>query len=155
MQTPLERTYYEQFIKNVKDLSSMSVDELLDEDEYLNKIKLRRTLREQDCSFVDEGPSSLPLLVLDLDETLIHCLKDQNSIGQYEALLYLPGKTPIVLRYNIRPYAREFLEEMSRYFLVYVYTASEYTYARTLLDSIDPERIYVKRIFDRRFCCVT
>ena len=133
----------------------MSVDELLDEEEYLNKIILRRTLKELDYSFPEESPSNLPLLVLDLDETLLHCLKDQTSSGQYESLLYLPGKTPIVLRYNIRPFAREFLEEVSRYYLVYVYTASEYSYARTLLDSIDSDRVYVKRIFDRRFCCVT
>ncbi len=156
MSTPLERIYYEHFIKNLKDIGSMTKDELLDEEEYLDKVRLRRVLKEEDCAFVLENLPSLPLLVLDLDETLLHCLKDNNhGYAAHETILNLPGKSPITLKFNIRPHAREFLEEMSRHYNIFVYTASEYAYARTLLDAIDPQRLYVKRVFDRRFCCIT
>jgi len=61
-------------------------------------------------------------LVLDLDETLIHCL-DQQEI------------TPL-----IRPGTEKFLEEMSKYYEIVIFTASVKDYADTILDQLDPEK---------------
>ena len=64
-------------------------------------------------------------LVLDLDETLIHCL-DQQEI------------TPL-----IRPGTEKFLEEMSKYYEVVIFTASVKDYADTILDQLDPEHKFI------------
>jgi len=152
--TARDKIYFEQYIKNIKDLTSMATDELLDEEEYLDKIKMRKHLKEVESAF-PEVPFEKPLLVLDMDETLVHCLKDNHKEGWSEIIYLAPNKQPISLRYNIRPFAREFLEEMSNLFEIYVFTASEIGYARTLIQTIDPNRKFVKKIFDRRFCCVT
>ena len=64
-------------------------------------------------------------LVLDLDETLIHCL-DQQEI------------TPL-----IRPGTEKFLEEMSNYYEVVIFTASVKDYADTILDQLDPEHKFI------------
>ena len=64
-------------------------------------------------------------LVLDLDETLIHCL-DQQEI------------TPL-----IRPGTEKFLEEMSKYFEIVIFTASVKDYADTILDQLDPEHKFI------------
>lgn len=152
---PLDLTIYNQFLKNMKDLSSMASDELIDEEEYLEKIKLRKTLKEKDCSFLEDGPSVLPLLILDLDETLVHCVKDPTKDASFRAEYTGNNQQKVLLRYNVRPHAQKFLEEMSQYFTLFVFTASEAGYARTLVAAVDPERAFIKRVFDRRFCCVT
>ena len=64
-------------------------------------------------------------LVLDLDETLIHCL-DQQEIN------------PL-----IRPGTEKFLEEMSNYYEVVIFTASVKDYADTILDQLDPEHKFI------------
>ena len=64
-------------------------------------------------------------LVLDLDETLIHCLDQQEIM-------------PL-----IRPGTKKFLEEMSNYYEVVIFTASVKDYADTILDQLDPEHKFI------------
>jgi len=40
---------------------------------------------------------------------------------------------------NIRPFARECLAELSKYFEIIVFTASHSCYANVVLDHLDPE----------------
>ena len=151
-----DKIYYEQFLKNVKDLSNMSKDFLFDEEEYLDKIRLRRVLKEQDSAFL-EGESALPLLVLDLDETLIHCLKPDAESNDFTVKTgYSTGNGQwVAMRVNVRPMATEFLQEMSNHFTIFVFTASEIQYAKTAVKLVDPDQRYIRRVLDRRFCCVT
>ena len=65
-------------------------------------------------------------LVLDLDETIIHCLDQQEII-------------PL-----IRPGTKEFLSELSKYYEIVVFTASVKDYADTILDSIDKNKKWIK-----------
>ena len=64
-------------------------------------------------------------LVLDLDETLIHCLDQQEIM-------------PL-----IRPGTEKFLEEMSKYYEIVIFTASVKDYADTILNQLDPEKKYI------------
>jgi CTD small phosphatase-like protein 2 len=49
---------------------------------------------------------------------------------------------------NIRPYAKEILKEMDKYYEVIVFTASHSCYANPVIDYLDPENKYVKaRLF--------
>lgn len=82
-------------------------------------------------------------LVLDLDETLVHC-----SISPFEG--YDEILECIYISY--RPFLIDFLERVSQYFEVVVFTASEKEYATMVLDRIDPERKYIHHRLFRDSC---
>ena len=44
--------------------------------------------------------------------------------------------------FNIRPYTKELLELVNKYYEVFVFTASHKWYADVILDYIDPENKY-------------
>lgn len=48
---------------------------------------------------------------------------------------------------NVRPYAKEIIKNMSRYFDVLVFTAGNQCYADPILDYIDPERKIQHRLY--------
>ena len=149
---PRDKAYLENFRKSHKDLIQMGTDTLNDFEEFTDKARLRLLNKEPDTCFQTESPSKKPLLVLDLDETLIHCPKEETKGCEYTMLV--PG-TSVIISFNVRPFVQEFLEEMSKIFLVYVFTASDASYARTIVNFIDPQRKYISRIIDRRFCCAS
>ena len=85
-------------------------------------------------------------LILDLDETLVH-----SSFTPFQ-------KNDIVLdvdfdgiMYNIyvliRPYAEEFLKNVSKYFEIVIFTASISKYASPLLDILDKEKNIKYRLY--------
>lgn len=73
-------------------------------------------------------------LILDLDETLIHCVENlDNSEPDMTVKIDVDG-LPIKIGINIRPYALTFLKKMATKFEIIIFTASHYTYADTILD---------------------
>ena len=72
--------------------------------------------------------SAAILLVLDLDETLVHF--DQN-----------------IRNYRPRPYASWFLNEMSRYYELVIFTAGLKPYADWILDDLDKQRCIRYRLY--------
>lgn len=91
-------------------------------------------------------------LVLDLDHTLIHTVyvsklseKEKYLIEQADSkvdLWRVNKDTTSEYIVKLRPFAREFLQEASKYFTMYVYTMGCYSYAQTVLDLIDPEKVH-------------
>lgn len=78
-------------------------------------------------------PKRSPLeytLVLDLDETLIHC-KRQEAKG----------------RILLRPYVKEFLTEMAKYYEIVVFTAADKQYANWVLDRLDTDNVISHRLY--------
>ena len=92
-----------------------------------------------------------PTLVLDLDETLVHCTveaidkPDMTFPVNFNGVLY-----DVYVRK--RPYLDYFLEVVSRSFEVVVFTASQRVYADVLLDLLDPEKKYVSHRLFRESC---
>ena len=102
-------------------------------------------------------------LVLDLDETLVHCSIEPIPDADLTFSVAFNGQDYQVY-VRKRPYLAHFLEEVSKLFEVTVFTASQSVYAETLLDLIDPKRRLVKYVLpaaapphvvlSSRLCCV-
>jgi CTD small phosphatase-like protein 2 len=72
-------------------------------------------------------------LIIDLDETLTHTVKKDES-----SQVTLEIKEAEKISINVRPFVIEFLKFASNEFEVVVFTASKQKYADTILDYLDP-----------------
>jgi CTD small phosphatase-like protein 2 len=99
----------------------------------------------------DDGPEIT--LVLDLDETLVHCTTAEMEDYDVMFPVELNGQQfQVSGRY--RPYCAEFLEKAAEMFEIIIFTASQKVYANTLLDFMDPtHKLISYRLF--RDECVT
>jgi len=81
--------------------------------------------------YLDKLPSDIEnttyTLVLDLDETLVH-------------FFYTPSGGTFL----IRPYCIQFLEEMSKFYEIVIFTAALKDYADSILDILDPKKKYIR-----------
>ena len=99
-----------------------------------------------------------PILVLDLDETLVHCCNFDGPDSDFESLMIYNNPTsgrPVGAKMNVRPFARQFLELVSNHYEVVAYTASESSYASEVCSLLDPRKVYFKKIFSRDDCFLT
>lgn len=93
--------------------------------------------QKHEISFLNQEKTVTPghekeyTLVLDLDETLVHC-KDNES-----------GSVV-----NFRPFLDEFLEAMVPLYNIVIFTAAAQDYADVVLDNIDPEnKLFCRRLY--------
>jgi CTD small phosphatase-like protein 2 len=98
-------------------------------------------------------------LVLDLDETLIHCVKSPT-----EDRLAAESPPDLCIRFSdgavkgsirFRPYTKVFLEVVSNLFEVVVFTASTQAYADTVLDTLDPSKKWITHRLYRPSCTLS
>ncbi|KAG0214239.1 hypothetical protein BGX33_002316 [Mortierella sp. NVP41] len=90
-------------------------------------------------------------LVLDIDETLVHCAtRPLDSPDIVFPVEYNHETWEVYGR--IRPGMYEFLEKMSTKFEVITFTASQECYAEALLKIIDPEKKFIKHRYYRDSC---
>ena len=97
------------------------------------------------------------LLLLDLDETLIHCSGDLSQMSKFDQVVDFINRDGIPLTglLNIRPYARQFLQSMSSKYEVVIFTASLKYYADRIIKILDPQRQSISEVFYRDTCCRT
>jgi CTD small phosphatase-like protein 2 len=101
------------------------------------------------------------VIFFDIDETMIHCLDDRDPPdmrGEVSLVVRLEehttnsseGSQPhsIQIQINIRPGLRECLLDLSKSFQLISFTASDQSYADTILDYIDPtHEIFMARLY--------
>jgi hypothetical protein len=117
----------------------------LEEDEF-NPYVFIKSLPNYDLVAPLRPPIALPpklatappiSLVLDLDETLVHCTVEPVDDADLVFPVVFHGMTYQV-HVRLRPHLFEFLEKIHGKFEVIVFTASQKVYANELLDLIDP-----------------
>jgi CTD small phosphatase-like protein 2 len=90
-------------------------------------------------------------LVLDLDETLVHCSVEPIPDPDVTFPVVFGGQTYQVY-VRKRPFLERFLARMADRFEVTVFTASQSVYAERLLDIIDPEKRFIRHRLYREAC---
>ena len=95
------------------------------------------------------------LMILDLDETLVHADFDYK-FSSHDVYLKMTTEEGIenIIPINIRPYLAEFLELSSKYFDIAIFTASCKDYADVILNHLDPENKIFKYRFYRESCVI-
>ncbi|CAK70607.1 unnamed protein product (macronuclear) [Paramecium tetraurelia] len=86
-------------------------------------------------------------LIIDLDETLVHC----NEFSCLKSDFFIPlvyGDKSFQVGISIRPHAQQFLRNMAKVYEIIVFTASNPDYANKIIDYLDPEQNLVSyRLF--------
>lgn len=128
---------------------------------FLRNVNPRDIMRDEVVAFF---PPLLPpqidehkgrrTLVLDLDETLVHCHPSLLG-GSPPPELHLRIEVtspPLNAHVYVRPYARHLLSSAARLFEVVVFTASAAIYADQVLDYLDPHHRCVSYRLYRQHC---
>ena len=123
-------------------------------DPYCFIKNIRRPLLDQNQKTVLPLPTRRTpkmCLILDLDETLVHC--SLTEVSNYDMTFDIQFEdSSIKVFVRTRPHLQEFLEKVSKLYEVILFTASQRTYADKLINLIDPKRkIFRHRLF-REHC---
>ena len=102
-------------------------------------------------------PGVKKTIIFDLDETLAHCVRQENPARTPDVYLNITLMSGKILKagFNIRPFTKECLELVNQHYEVVVFTASHKWYADVILDYIDPERKYIQHRLYREHCIKT
>lgn len=97
------------------------------------------------------------VLMLDLDETLIHCSGDLDQWALFEKEVDFINEEGETLKglVNLRPGVHDFLARMADHYEIWIFTASQRYYAARLVALLDPGRRWISEIHCRERCSKT
>ncbi|XP_067872208.1 CTD small phosphatase-like protein 2-B isoform X2 [Heterodontus francisci] len=134
---------------------------LYEEREDFNQDKLIKEL--QNSMKMTFQKSVLPLktrsvpdysLVLGLDETLVHCQLTAMENTEYVFPVHFQDKSYQVY-VRLRPYCKEFLQSLSQFYEIILFTTATKDYTDKLLDILDPHRQMIRhRLYRKQCVCV-
>ena len=88
------------------------------------------------------------LLILELDETLIHTSFVQVPNCDYDYKFNINFlERPVTVFVYKRPYLNEFLYQMSKYYNIIIYSSNVPEYSNPLIDKLYEEKVIYKRIY--------
>lgn len=120
-----------------KDIKDLSVPKLNSND-YSTLVGLDRTKK---------------LLILDLDETLVHSdIQEEFNDHDFEAEIETESDLTTKLKVLVRPHTTEFLEYASKKFNLLLFTAGVKSYVDSIMKFIDPKDTYFKLKLYRDSC---
>lgn len=125
---------------------------------------LSKIISEYDRAYLQLEPVHLPettkrkVLIFDIDETMVHSIDESDPKGMKGKIhLLIPGQkdtqsmVPVCL--NVRPHLMKCLYTLKDKFQMVAFSASEATYADTILNFLDPNgEIFEHRLY--RHNCV-
>ncbi|CAD8059110.1 unnamed protein product [Paramecium sonneborni] len=91
-------------------------------------------------------------LLLDLDETLVHCTLDLKLPCDKKLIIKLSQDETFQVGVSVRPCLQIMLELLEPNFEIIVFTASHGQYAKRIVEYIDPKKI-ISRVLSREHCC--
>ena len=122
------------------------------------KLFINQRIKEiaKSINFENLQKSEKKLLILDLDETLIHADLDYTYEGKikYDTVLYFDSdeENNIPIPLIIRPEMYQFLNYASKEFDLVIFTASDQQYADTIINYIEKDKKYFKMRLYRNNC---
>lgn len=90
------------------------------------------------------------LLILDVDETLIHTEID-NPDCAYDFIMEFKDDNYIYYT-SLRPYLNQFLDYAFSNFQVAIFTTAEYVYIKSIIKHLKVDMSKFKFIYDRQYC---
>ena len=120
----------------------------------LDKSKMPRCKSKVNFNF-ENNPAEKnkkKIALFDLDETLVHCTKDQKGLNGDSVNIKLPTNKIVNVGLNIRPHWKEALDLIKSHYHIVVYTASHQSYADAVLDYLDKENKYFQYRLYRNHC---
>jgi CTD small phosphatase-like protein 2 len=149
----LEYDLYDPYNNSVEEVEEEEED-CEEFDPYLfiaNLPPITQIIPRQKAKLPPKGDTPKHTLVLDLDETLVHCSTEPLEHAELTFPVIYGGREYQVF-VRKRPHFETFLQRVSKLFEVVVFTASQEVYASKLLDLIDPNGKYIHHRLYRDAC---
>ena len=148
------QTYYHSFVDNFKLINYMVGSKIV----YDKNVKPIYFLHDnKDSKLQHPKKKRKKLLVLDLDETQLHVktpteLLPHAQEHHKEIKVTLSNGVKMKMYLFYRPYLFKFLQNMTEYFEIVVFTASSKNYAEPIIKVLNAEKKQVKGMFFRENC---
>lgn len=105
-----------------------------------------------DLPFTKEELEQKKIAIFDLDETLVHCESKEINKAQITLPVTMTSGQIAQVGINIRPNVIESLREISKDYLIVVFTASHQNYANSVLNYLDPDNTLFRMRLYRNNC---
>ncbi|CAK61687.1 unnamed protein product (macronuclear) [Paramecium tetraurelia] len=132
-------------------MAQMYINHFIQTYEILQKSKmLKQSETYQILPKIKPQTTRQKTLVIDLDETLVHC--NESCLMPKDLEININLNNGFIVKVIVRPYTQQFLQNMSKHFEIMIYTASNEDYANQIIDYLDPTKQLVKYRLYRNDC---
>jgi len=143
---PLNREFYQHFLNTTKQVILMKGVSIPKESSLTSKM----------VYLPPPKPGRTKTLILDLDETLVHCCRDQKAPADVKIPLTFTDEGDVIeVGICIRPGAHQFLEDVAKNYEVIIFTSSQPAYANRVLNILDPNNEFITYRAFREHCVMT